>query len=69
MTTNSLAEQYPKLAKQWHPTKNKGMTLNQFTSGSGKKVWWQCSLGHEWETQLFTRTKGAIYFLYVEQFY
>lgn len=59
MNAPSLAEQYPTLAQEWHPTKNKGMTLNQFTSGSGKKVWWQCPLGHEWETQLFTRTKGA----------
>tara|TARA_B100001123_G_C14728203_1_gene795851 strand:+ start:131 stop:598 length:468 start_codon:yes stop_codon:yes gene_type:complete len=42
-TTNSLASGYPKIAAQWHPTKNKSLRPEQFTSGSSKRVWWQCS--------------------------
>jgi hypothetical protein len=49
--TNSLANLYPELAKQWHPRKNGSLTPNQVTAGSGKKVWWKCpnGLDHEWE--------------------
>ena len=28
------------------------------TSNSGKKVWWQCSNGHEWETSINQRNRG-----------
>ena len=37
------------LAKEWHPTKNSSLTPKDVTAGSNKKVWWQCSRGHEWE--------------------
>ena len=38
---NYLIEKMPELAKQWHPTKNKDISLNDVTCGSGKKVWWK----------------------------
>ena len=44
-----LATLNPKLAKEWHPTKNGTLTPNQVTIRSGKKVWWLCSNGHEWQ--------------------
>ncbi len=47
---NDLATTNPELANEWHPTKNGGLTPEQVFSGSGKKVWWKCAVGHEWET-------------------
>ena len=43
-----LATLNPKLAKEWHPTKNGNLTPSQVTIHSGKKVWWLCANGHEW---------------------
>ena len=37
---NDLVSVRPDLAKEWHPTKNKGLTPNEITIGSSKKVWW-----------------------------
>ena len=36
----SLAEEYPDIAKEWHPTKNKGVTPQDVTPGSHYKAWW-----------------------------
>jgi len=52
---NSLAKIKPSLASEWHPTKNAPLTPNDVTSGSGKKVWWRCCRGHEWETTVSSR--------------
>lgn len=54
----SLAYKFPELAKQWHLTKNGTLTPYDVTCGSGKKVWWQCSKGHEWESSINHRTRG-----------
>lgn len=40
--TNSLAALFPKLAKQWHQTKNGTLTPHNIRPGSNTKVWWQC---------------------------
>lgn len=37
---NDLQTVSPKLAKLWHPTKNKNLKPNQVTSNSTKIVWW-----------------------------
>ena len=37
MTKKSLAENYPEIAKQWHPTKNGNLTPYDFSYGSKKK--------------------------------
>ena len=55
----SLAVKFPNLVKQWHPTKNKDLTPDQVTPGSGKKVWWKCNSGHEWESRIGHRTNGT----------
>ena len=39
----------PQLALEWHPTKNGDLKPNQVTARSGKKVWWLCAKGHEWQ--------------------
>lgn len=48
----------PELAKQWHPTKNGVLTPRDITLNAGKKVWWKCDKGHEWEAIVANRTKG-----------
>jgi glutaredoxin len=58
---SSLSDYNDELAKEWHPLKNGDLTPNQFSAGSGKKVWWQCKNDpqHEWQSTIFNRaTKG-----------
>ena len=50
---NDLMTTNPKLAEEWHPTKNSPLTPNQVTAGSKKEVWWQCKIGHEWKSAVF----------------
>jgi len=54
---NSLIEKYPDLSKEFHPTKNNPDTSSTIHSGSRKKIWWKCSLGHEFEARVEHRTK------------
>ena len=53
---NDLAAREPKLAAQWHPTLNGGLTPQMVTPGSHKKVWWQCPEGHVWRAVVHART-------------
>lgn len=52
---NDLATINPRLAKEWHPTKNHDLSPFDVTSGSGKKVWWLCPLGHEYQATIRDR--------------
>lgn len=52
-----LLSTMPELAKEWHPTKNEGLTPNKILANSSKKVWWQCEKGHEWQTSPMTRVR------------
>ncbi len=56
---NDLATTFPKVAAQWHPTRNADRTPDQVTAGSGTKVWWKCPSGHEWQTKVYSRTSGG----------
>ena len=54
---NDLASQRPEIAKQWHPTKNEGLTAADVAIGSNKKAWWLCPVcGNEWRTDIASRT-------------
>jgi len=55
--TNNLATCFPKIAEQWHPTKNINLTPHDLVAGSHKVVWWKCPCGddHEWERSLAVR--------------
>lgn len=55
---NSLAERFPDLIAEWHPTKNGNLTPWKVSYGSGKRVWWRCKHGHEWSALIYSRTKG-----------
>ena len=61
VTSNSLTTLHPKIAKQWHPYKNKKLAPSAVTETSGKKVWWKCdkSEDHEWQTTVASRTSGT----------
>ena len=58
--SNCLNTVYPKLAKDWHPTKNK-LTPFDVSSKSTIKVWWKCDKGedHEWITTVAARVDGS----------
>ncbi|MCL2765259.1 MAG: zinc-ribbon domain-containing protein [Treponema sp.] len=55
---NCMQTLSPELAKQWHSTKNGNLTPRDVTIGSGKKVWWQCKKGHEWQAAICDRSRG-----------
>jgi hypothetical protein len=55
---NDLATTHPDLATEWHPTKNLPLTPNDIFAGSPRKMWWQCSEGHEWMATSNSRTSG-----------
>jgi len=56
---NDLATTFPDVAAQWHPTRNGNLTPTQVSAGTGKKVWWRCEQGHEWEVTVSSRTSGG----------
>ena len=53
---NDLATKYPRVAAEWHPTKNAPLTPDQVLPGSRRKVWWQCKNGHTWQDVIYSRT-------------
>lgn len=61
--SNSLATMFPKLAKQWHPTKNEELkrTPETISAASGMRVWWQCPVGidHVWITSVYSRSRNG----------
>ena len=54
----SLADRYPRLALEWHPTKNGDLKPNHLLPNSNREVWWQCAKGHEWLTAPNARARG-----------
>jgi len=53
---NDLQSTHPAVAAQWHPTKNAPLTPTDVLSGTQRRVWWQCSKGHEWRAAVSSRT-------------
>jgi hypothetical protein len=57
--SKSVAVIHPKIAAQWHPTKNGSLEPTQVSYGSGKKIWWICTkCGQEWQASPMTRSHG-----------
>lgn len=44
------------ILKEWDYNKNGLITPDKVSKGSHHKVWWKCSEGHVWETQIKSRT-------------
>lgn len=58
MPEKSLSQLFPDLVKDWHPLNNDSLLPESFTPGSGRKVWWKGSCGHEWNDSIIHRTTG-----------
>ena len=57
---NSFKDKYPKLALEWHPTKNGALKPNAFTSGSDHKVWWKCPVClNDYKSSIAHRVAGT----------
>ena len=55
---NDLKSQNPQLALEWNYEKNGSLKPEAITTGSGKRVWWKCKNGHEWEAVVADRNNG-----------
>lgn len=57
---NDLATTHPKVASEWHPTKNGNKKPNEVSHGMTLKIWWKCSkCGHEWSASPNSRTRPS----------
>ena len=56
---SSFADEFPEVAKEWHPTKNRNSLPGMFKSGSSFSPWWLCpTCGNEWRSPIYARSKG-----------
>ena len=58
---NCLQTVNPRLAKEWHPTKNGNLLPKDVTPYSNKKAWWQCRKNKEhppWQAVISDRNNG-----------
>ncbi len=51
----SLQDEFPEIAKQWHPTKNGKLTPNDVSQSQALKIWWICNCGNVWQASLNER--------------
>jgi hypothetical protein len=52
---NDLSTLNPDLARQWNHDKNTEESLHHIPVTSSKKVWWTCSMKHEWKATVGSR--------------
>ena len=52
----SLKSLYPKIASEWHPSKNGRLTPEMVAPLAEKKAWWLGKCGHEWQMSVQDRT-------------
>ena len=53
---NDLATTYPEVAAQWDETRNGGLTPQEVSTYSNRRVWWKCGLGHAYQAMVSART-------------
>jgi len=56
---NDLASRYPALAQEWSTKRNGDLIPENFSVFSGKKIWWECTDGHEWKAVISNRSLGS----------
>ncbi|WP_270548851.1 zinc-ribbon domain-containing protein [Bifidobacterium bifidum] len=56
---NDLASQRPDIARQWDADANEGLTAEEVTPNSNRKVGWVCERGHRWLASVSSRTRGT----------
>ena len=47
-----------KLLLEWNIEKNQPISVEDMTVNSGRKVWWKCKEGHEWQARVADRSRG-----------
>lgn len=47
------------LLEELHPHRNPREALTGLSSGSGRRLWWRCQHGHEWQAPVDRRTAGS----------
>lgn len=58
---NNLQKCYPKVAKEWHPSRNKQLKPIDVHATTNKKYWFLCKkCNHEWESRVERRTRGGV---------
>ena len=55
----SLAFKNPKLADEWHPTKNGKLIPHNVSSQSNRIIHWQCQEGHDYKATVANRNNGS----------
>ena len=53
---NDLLAKNPRLAKEWHPTKNGDLKPSDVFSSANRIVWWICPVGHEYQANINHRS-------------
>ena len=54
---NCLAALHPELIAQWNVPRNGALTPWDVTPRSGRRVWWVCPQGHEWQASVSNRVR------------
>ncbi|MDD3230589.1 MAG: zinc-ribbon domain-containing protein [Oscillospiraceae bacterium] len=54
---NDLETLYPQIADEWDWDKNRILPTT-VTPGSNRRVWWKCSVGHSWRSEVAGRVGG-----------
>lgn len=54
---NDLLSQFPELSLEWDYELNGELTPQKVSTASNRRVWWRCSLGHEWQAIVASRTR------------
>ena len=55
----NFAKLYPKVAKEWHPTKNGDLQPKDCYPKGTQKVWWKCNqCGNAWEAFIYSSNQG-----------
>ena len=55
----SFLDHFPLIAKDWNYKRNGSLLPSNVTPVSGRKVWWICAKGHEWNARIAGRSKGS----------
>lgn len=49
----------PHLVSELHPSRNPDLDLASLSAGSGRRLWWRCERGHQWEAPVDRRSAGS----------
>ena len=55
----SFADTHPELLRYWNKERNGTLNPDYVNTFSGKKLWWMCEKGHEWQATIANFTSGS----------